>query len=41
MKLSGTYHDFLEKLDRFYPRYGSQLVLPLDYEEEKDDGRGI
>jgi hypothetical protein len=41
MKLSSTYHDFLEKLDRFYPRYGLQLMLPLDYEEEKYDGRGI
>jgi len=41
MKLSNGYHDFLDKLDRHYPRFGSQLQLPLDYEEATDDGRGI
>lgn len=41
MKLSEGWQDFTEKLDRLHPRYGGQLSLPLDYEGEKDDGRGL
>lgn len=29
------YHDFIEKLDRFRPRFGEQYLLPFDYEPEK------
>lgn len=36
MKLSTNWHDFLAKLDRFHPRYGETMPLPLD-----DTGRGF
>ncbi len=41
MKLSNTYHDFLQKLDQIHPRYGDTISLDLDYEVENDNGRGI
>jgi len=41
MKLSEAYHDFLNKLDRIHPRYNRTLLLPFDYEVDKDDGKGI
>ena len=41
MKLSDGWHDFTEKLNRLHPRYGAQLLLPLKYEEEEDDGKGL
>lgn len=41
MKLSDGWHDFIGKLDRLYPRYGNQLLLPLEYESEPDDGIGL
>ena len=30
MKLSNTWEDFMEKLDRIHPRYGTTLPLPFD-----------
>lgn len=41
MSISKSYPDFIQKLDRFRPRFGEQYVLPFDYEPEKDDGRGL
>jgi hypothetical protein len=41
MKLSNSWHDLIAKMDRLYPKYGSNLVLPLDYEPETDEGTGI
>lgn len=41
MKLSSSWHDFVDKLDRFYPRYGDTLLLPLEYEKDKDSGEGL
>jgi hypothetical protein len=41
MKLSRDYHDFIRKLDMIHPRYGQQMLIPYDYEQEKDTGRGI
>jgi hypothetical protein len=41
MTMSKDYPDFIEKLDRFRPRFGEQYVLPFDYEPENDDGRGL
>ncbi len=41
MKLSQDYHDFMDKLDRLHPRYGETLLLPLSYDKEKDNGRGL
>jgi hypothetical protein len=39
MQLSDSYQDFKIKLDRFLPRYGAQLALPLEMAD--DDGRGL
>lgn len=41
MKLSENYADFKAKLDRHYPRYGQTVPLPLNYEDEDDNGKGI
>lgn len=41
MKLSNDWHDFVEKLDRQYPRYGDTLPLPLLFEGKPDDGKGL
>jgi hypothetical protein len=41
MKLSKDYLDFIAKLDSLYPRYGETIPLPLDYQQEGDDGKGI
>lgn len=39
MRLSNSWNDFMEKLDRLHPRYGDQMALP--YEQSKDDGHGL
>jgi hypothetical protein len=40
MRLSDRWSDFMEKLDRHYPRYGETMMLPFpDYAE--DDGQGL
>jgi hypothetical protein len=41
MKLSRNYHDFIEKMDTHYPRFGEQYRLPFDYEPDRDDGYGL
>ncbi|SNT37119.1 P63C domain-containing protein [Tardiphaga sp. OK246] len=41
MTVSKDYPDFMEKLNKYRPRYGEQYVLPFDYEPEKDDGKGL
>jgi hypothetical protein len=41
MTVSKDYPDFMEKLNKFRPRYGEQYVLPFDYEPEQDDGKGL
>lgn len=41
MKLSTNWHDFMMKLDSLHPRYGETMPLPLDYEQDKDDGKGL
>jgi hypothetical protein len=41
MKLSNNWHDFVNKLDTQYPRYGDTIPLPLVYDGEKDDGKGL
>ena len=38
MKLSDAWGDFMKKLDRIHPRYGDQMMLPYDGE---DDGKGL
>jgi hypothetical protein len=43
MKLSDDWDDFMEKLDRLHPKFGTTLPLPFayEYDREKDDGNGI
>lgn len=41
MKLSTDYHDFVTKLDRLHPRYGETMILQMNYDEVKDDGKGL
>lgn len=44
MQLSDNYNDFKGKLDRIRPRFpdiGENMSLPLSYEDEADDGKGI
>ena len=37
MRLSNDWTDFMDKLDRLYPRYGETMLLPF----MDDDGRGL
>lgn len=41
MTVSKDYPDFMDKLNKYRPRFGEQYVLPFDYEPEKDDGVGL
>jgi P63C domain-containing protein len=41
MKLSDTWSDFMNKLDKLHPRYGETIPLPLDYDHSSDDGTGL
>jgi hypothetical protein len=42
MRMSDNWHDFINKMDRFYPRYGETYeLLPLSYDKDKDDGKGL
>lgn len=41
MKISKTWEGFLNLLNEHYPRYGDTVMLPMDYDQKRDDGRGI
>lgn len=41
MDFSKDWKDFMEKLDKRHPRFGAQLNLPLDYQQDKDQGTGL
>ena len=41
MTMSKDYHQFIEALDRFRPRFGHQYELPFKYEPETDTGHGL
>jgi hypothetical protein len=43
MHLSADWHDFIAKLDKFYPRQGKPTQLSFDYQGERteDDGKGL
>jgi P63C domain len=41
MRLSNGWHDFMDKLERLHPRYGETIPLPLNYEKDNDDGKGL
>jgi len=38
MTFSDNWHDFMNKLNKRHPRYGEQMMLPLEYQQEKDKG---
>jgi hypothetical protein len=41
MQMSTDWHDFMNKLNRFRPKYGETFDLPLEYEQQADDGKGL
>jgi hypothetical protein len=41
MQMSKDWHDFMTKLDRHRPRYEETVELPIEYESEVDDGKGL
>lgn len=41
MKLSDKWGDFMQKLDRFHPKFGSTIPMSLEYKAEDDSGKGI
>ena len=41
MKLSDKWPDFMQKLDRLHPKFGSTIPMSLEYKAEEDDGKGI
>jgi hypothetical protein len=41
MTFSRDWPDFMEKLNRRHPRFGDQLMLPLDYSQSGDNGQGL
>jgi hypothetical protein len=41
MKISRDYHDFIDKMDKHYTRFGEQYRFDFDYERDEDDGKGL
>lgn len=41
MKISKTWGQFMNTLNEHYPRQGETPMLPMDYDQDKDDGVGI
>jgi hypothetical protein len=41
MRISKTWGDFMNILNEHYPRKGDTPMLPMDYSQEKDDGKGL
>ncbi|PBB94641.1 hypothetical protein CK215_01235 [Mesorhizobium sp. WSM3864] len=41
MRISKTWDGFMNLLNEHYPRKGDTLMLPIDYRQEKDDGKGL
>jgi len=41
MRISRTWEGFLSLLDQHYPRYGDTILLPMDYDQQRDDGKGL
>lgn len=41
MKVSKSWGGFLNLLNEHYPRHGDTPMLPMDYNQEKDDGQGL
>lgn len=41
MRISKTWDEFMSLLNEHYPRAGDTKMLPMDYDQKKDDGRGL
>lgn len=41
MRISKSWGDFINLLNEHYPRYGDTLMLPLDYDQRADTGKGL
>jgi hypothetical protein len=41
MKISKSWSQFINLLNEHYPRFGDTIMLPMDYDQSRDDGRGI
>lgn len=41
MKISKSWDGFINLLNEHYPRYGDTVMLPMDYDQNKDSGRGL
>ncbi len=41
MKVSRSWDGFMNLLNEHYPRYGDTVMLPLDYDQKRDDGKGL
>jgi hypothetical protein len=41
MRISKTWAGFINLLNEHYPRFGDTVMLPLDYDQGRDDGVGI
>lgn len=41
MRISRSWDEFMNLLDQHYPRYGETPMLPMDYDQKKDTGKGL
>lgn len=41
MRISKNWDGFMNLLNEHYPRKGDTPMLPMDYSQEKDDGKGL
>jgi hypothetical protein len=41
MKLSDSWKDFMHKVDKLHPKFGSTLSMDFEYKKDEDDGKGI
>lgn len=41
MRISKSWDGFMNLLNEHYPRYGDTPMLPMDYDQRRDDGRGL
>jgi hypothetical protein len=41
MRISKSWGDFMNLLNEHYPRKGETPMLPMDYDQRKDDGKGL
>jgi inhibitor of KinA sporulation pathway (predicted exonuclease) len=41
MRISKNWDQFMNLLNEHYPRKGETPMLPMDYDQKKDDGKGL